>query len=88
MKPYLENGSIRVFRSGVDEDELVWHRDEEDRIVTIKGGSGWQFQHDDQLPYTLHVGDVIHIPAMTFHRIIKTKVAKEDLVVEIEKHRK
>jgi hypothetical protein len=88
VKPYLESGSTRVFKVEVDDDELVWHRDEEDRTVTIKGGSGWQFQHDDQLPYALCIGDVINIPAMTFHRIIKTKVAKEDLVVEIEKHRK
>jgi len=30
-RPYIEEGEVRTFTDNVDEKELVWHRDYEDR---------------------------------------------------------
>jgi hypothetical protein len=46
MKPYNEviknNSRIREFKVNTPNKELVWHRDEKDRYVTILEGKGWQ----------------------------------------------
>lgn len=65
------NTKIRTFDSSVDEYELKWHRDREDRKVTIIESNGWKFQLDNSLPTTLKEGDQIFIPRDTFHRVIK-----------------
>lgn len=87
VNPYIDKGNIRVFLRDVDDKELVWHRDREDRTVTVIDGVGWQFQFDDSLPVDVKPGDVIEIPKMKFHRIIKNS-PMENLVLRIEKHRK
>lgn len=76
MKPYQEvintpNSRLREFKIDIDNHELVWHKDENDRYVTILEGEGWQFQKDNELPLTLQIGDIIFIPKETYHRIIK-----------------
>lgn len=76
MKPYQEvinkdNSRSREFKIDTDNHELVWHKDEKDRYVTILEGEGWQFQKDNELPSTLQKGDIIFIPKETYHRIIK-----------------
>ena len=75
MKPYKENikGNIkeRVFTENVDTHELVWHRDRNDREVTIVEGNGWMVQMDNELPVVLKEGDVLHIPKNTYHRILR-----------------
>lgn len=76
MKPYQEvinkdNSRLREFKIDTDNHELVWHKDEKDRYVTILEGEGWQFQKDNELPSTLQKGDIIFIPKETYHRIIK-----------------
>ena len=60
---------IRTFSQSVSEDELVWHRDEKDREVTITENSNWMFQFDNELPQVLK--GVIFIPKNTYHRLIK-----------------
>ena len=65
------NFKIRTFDPNVDEHELLWHRDREDRVVTIIESNGWKFQKDNQLPIILNEGDKIFIPKDTFHRVIK-----------------
>ena len=69
----IDNGDskIRIFDSEIDEHELMWHRDKEDRIVTIIESKNWKFQTDNKLPITLNEGDEIFIPKETFHRVIK-----------------
>jgi hypothetical protein len=69
----IDNGNIkyRTFDSGVDEHELMWHRDREDRLVTIIEANGWKFQMDNKLPIVLKENDQIFIPKDTFHRVIK-----------------
>lgn len=86
--PYVDHGNVRTFSKDVDPEELIWHRDREDRTVRVVQGEGWSFQIDDSIPMDLHEDAEFKIPAMTYHRIIKTGCAKSDLVLRIEKHRK
>lgn len=74
--PYSEvneggNTFIREFSVDTDSSELVWHRDREDREVTILEGRGWKFQYDNELPFELKEGDTICINKLEYHRIIK-----------------
>ena len=84
LHPYSElrkqKSIIRTFSVEVDSEELVWHRDHNDRIVTIVEGKDWRLQMDNQLPITLKPGDSINITKNTYHRILK---GTTDLVVEI-----
>lgn len=85
VTPYTETieGSkrIRTFSNTVDSDELVWHRDRQNRTVTVLEGADWKFQMDNQLPQKLNPGDVVYIPKETYHRII---AGNSDLVIRIE----
>ena len=73
MNPYSErrkdNLIVRTFSQDIDEEELVWHRDREDRQVTILEETDWQFQFDNELPQVLK--NTIFIPKNTYHRLIK-----------------
>ena len=75
MKPYKEviknNSRIREFKTTIPNKELVWHRVEKDRYVTILEGEGWEFQMDNELPLELKEKDVIFIPKQTYHRVLK-----------------
>lgn len=71
VNPYTDNGSVRTFRSDIDNSELVWHRDREDRVVEVLEGKGWSFQYDDELPFEIKKGDKFHIRKMGYHRLIK-----------------
>ena len=76
-----DNIKVRKFTLEVDSEELVWHRDEKDRHVTILEGEGWEFQLDNELPLELKKGDCIFIPNQAYHRIIK---GTTDLVIQIQ----
>ena len=86
MNPYqeIQQGEItvRTFKKDVQSDELVWHRDREDREVRVVKGSGWHVQKEDRLPILLRAGDVIQIKKEEWHRILK---GSTDLIVEIRK---
>jgi quercetin dioxygenase-like cupin family protein len=75
IKPYQEEitASVteRIFSPDIAQEELVWHRDERDRIVTITDDTDWQFQFDNQLPINLYKGVVLFIKAGEYHRVIK-----------------
>jgi len=86
--PYIEHklnngGILRTFSKDVLTEELVWHRDRQNRIVTVIEGEGWEIQMDDQLPRPLIKGEEYVIPAYIFHRI---KRGTTDLVLRIEEH--
>ena len=85
MKPYNEviknNSRTREFKVNTPNKELVWHRDEKDRYVTILEGEGWQFQLDNKLPLELRKKDVIFIPKQTYHRVLK---GNTNLIIKIE----
>lgn len=80
MGPYQEKGDIRTFSRDVENEELKWHRDREDRIVFPVGQNDWMFQRDNQLPQP--IDSEIHIPAGEWHRVIK---GTTDLVVRVQK---
>ena len=73
MNPYSQirenNLIVRTFSQDIDEEELVWHRDREDREVTVLEETDWQFQFDNELPQVLK--NTIFIPKNTYHRLIK-----------------
>jgi hypothetical protein len=73
-KPYtdIENNDfyiIREFDENIDPTELMWHRDDENRIVEIIGKTDWKVQLEDRLPTSLN--KPIFIPRHTWHRAIK-----------------
>lgn len=80
MGPYTEKGEIRTFSKDVDSEELKWHRDREDRIVTPVSHNDWMFQRDNQLPQPIE-GE-IRIGRGEWHRVIK---GTTDLVVRVQK---
>jgi hypothetical protein len=83
VNPYKDINNTRTFSKDVLTEELVWHRDKEDRTVTILEGVGWKFQKDNELPIHLNVGDEVAIKAFEYHRIIK---GKTDLKIEIKEN--
>lgn len=73
MRPYKEIQTqtclYRKFTQDISEDELVWHRDQNDREVSIMDPTDWMFQFENELPFTLK--DTLFIPKDTYHRLIK-----------------
>lgn len=76
-KPYrdIETGPdyvIREFDQNIDPIELLWHRDDEDRMIEVVDcGKGWGFQFDDGLPFDLEPNTSIFILRHNWHRVIK-----------------
>ena len=82
-KPYTDNKDIRTFKvDTIQDSDLVWHADKENRILYILEGEGWRFQRDNELPMYLSKGDKLKIPEGQIHRILK---GRTDLVIKIEK---
>lgn len=74
MRPYTDievtdEYVIREFNENIDPIELMWHRDDEDRVVEIVGKTDWKIQLDNQLPTSLN--ESIFIPRHEWHRAIK-----------------
>ena len=70
-KPYTDIGDIRTFDINEDQAEFVWHRDNEDRIIEVISGDGWQFQPEGSLPILLKPGIGLTIRKGEYHRLIK-----------------
>ena len=73
-KPYIDlevtdEYIIREFGENIDPIELMWHRDDEDRVVEIIGETDWSLQLDNSLPTSLQ--ECICIPRHKWHRVIK-----------------
>ena len=64
-----DNHIIREFDETIDPIELMWHRDNEDRIVEALESTDWSLQLDDSLPIILN--KPIFIPKHMYHRVIK-----------------
>lgn len=75
---------IRYFDDQLNDNELIWHRDKRNREVTVLEGMNWKFQYDNSLPFVLNVGDIIRVPAETYHRLIKGTTALSLKIKEIE----
>lgn len=76
MKPYtdeiLEQKTwIRTFDPhSTKPEEFVWHRDTEDRCITVLEGTDWMFQFDNELPKVINTNSSFFIPKMVYHRLI------------------
>jgi hypothetical protein len=81
FKENIEDGYyIRTFNSTTNEEEFVWHRDREDRIIECNHETNWLFQRDNELPITFD--KIIFIEKETWHRVIK---GDGDLQLKIKK---
>lgn len=60
---------IREFNDDIDIVELMWHRDNEDRLIEALHDTDWQVQIDNELPTSLN--KPIFIPKHQYHRVIK-----------------
>lgn len=74
MRPYSDKKisnkvTIREFISDVDNQELMWHRDREDRLIEPMGDTDWMIQFENQLP--ILIKNQIFISKGTWHRAIK-----------------
>ena len=78
-----ENTFIRTFSADVDEMDLIWHADKENRIITVLEGNGWKFQFDEELPIKMRKGKTISILKGRLHRVIK---GNGILKINLQKH--
>ena len=74
IKPYndieiTDKYIIREFNENIDPIELMWHRDDENRLVEIIGNTDWQVQLENKLPTSIN--QPIFIPKHEWHRVIK-----------------
>ena len=70
MKPYFDiSDQVRLFSQEIDESELMWHRDEEDREIISILKTNWKIQLENELPTDLNSS--VKIKAGEWHRLIK-----------------
>jgi len=62
---------IRTFSADVDEMDLIWHTDKENRFIKVLEGNGWQFQYDEELPFEMTEGLGFPVMKGQIHRVIK-----------------
>lgn len=74
------NTILREFNKETDSEELSWHRDQEDRIISSISESDWMFQLENCIP--IRITESIYVPAGTWHRLIK---GSGDLTLKIIK---
>jgi hypothetical protein len=60
---------IRNFSEIVDEEDLQWHFDEEDRLVEALEETDWCIQFDNKLPQKFE--GKVFIQKHEYHRLIK-----------------
>lgn len=85
LRPYkqeIDDDCIyREFKSDVDENDLVWHRDKRDRTIESMHITDWMIQFDNELPQI--VEGTIDIPKEVYHRLIK---GTGNLTLKIKEH--
>ena len=74
MTPYKDlevttDWLIREFDESINPIELMWHRDDEDRLVEALHQTDWMIQLDNRLP--INITERIEIPKYEWHRLIK-----------------
>lgn len=63
--------NYRTFESSVEENELKWHFDLEDRVVICEHDTDWLIQMDNKLPIKIEKNVEYYIPEGEYHRVIK-----------------
>ena len=85
-KPYTDKTEgklkIRTFESNIESDELVWHRDRENRTITVLEGKGWMFQMDNEIPKEMCAGDILEVKKMDYHRLYKSGTTPLKISIE------
>lgn len=75
MIPYkekiIDEIKIRTFSSDVDENELKWHQDHEDRLIILLEETDWLIQKENELPE--NINKYSFIKKNEWHRVIKGK---------------
>jgi hypothetical protein len=66
-----DNIFIRTFSMDVDEMDLIWHTDKENRFIKVLEGNRWQFQYDEELPFEMTDGLGFPVMKGQIHRVIK-----------------
>ena len=74
MLPFKEisrssNSIERIFEQSISSEDLMWHRDLEDRVLYPISTTYWMIQIEDELPKRIEAGTII--PAGVWHRLIK-----------------
>lgn len=77
----VEDKYHRLFLENLDSDDLVWHRDAENRIIQSVSETDWMIQLDNELPQSLN--EKVFIPQGVWHRLIK---GRGNLSVIIDKY--
>mgnify|MGYP001455219385 CR=1 FL=1 len=75
----------RSFDKSLSREELVWHRDKEDRELCLIEGEGWYLQFDNELPNLMQKNVSYKIPKATWHRITNTNETK--LLISVKKYK-
>lgn len=65
----IDNHVIRTFNEDSDSEDLTWHRDAEDRIISSIEKTDWMIQIEDRLPEAII--NSIEIKSGVWHRLIK-----------------
>jgi hypothetical protein len=79
----VDHSWLRTFSANVDSEELVWHRDLKNRDIVVESGTGWEFQRENEIPFSIKKGDTFSINKMTYHRLIK---GNTDLCIRIKEN--
>lgn len=84
MEPYnekkVDGNYYRLFKENVQSEDLVWHRDKEDRIIKSIENTNWMIQLDNELPKSIN--EEVFIPKEVWHRLIK---GTGDLNISVQK---
>jgi len=62
---------VRKFSPNVDDSELSWHCDNEDRLIVVINESGWLFQNENEVPFELKRGMCFNIKRGHWHRVVR-----------------
>ena len=73
----------REFFKDTPTEELCWHRDREDREVSLVSGQEWYLQIDDELPRLMCAHKKFFIPKNIWHRLISKN--RTNLVIDVKK---
>ena len=82
-KKIAENVFLRYFDHNVLSEELVWHQDQEDRIIEVIQSNDWHFQRDEEVPFKLVEGMKFSIKKLDYHRLLR---GKNDLIIKVTKY--
>ena len=66
-----DNIFVRTFSADIDEMDLIWHTDKENRFIKVLEGNGWKFQYDEELPFEMTDGLGFPVMKGQLHRVIK-----------------